>query len=400
MHSLIVHADALFPPAHGGAKCTRALAEALAERDHTTTVLLHIHQQADSADVFAQSKTAILDRGIRLQPSSPCEFSHAGVRYIASEQPLTNAVRDVFKASPADLVVVTDAALAAHAALLESVLQAASAPVVVLVWTLGGLPFGPASAAADRRATDVFTRASRVVVPSRHTANYVKRWSGKDASVFRFPVFDAGPFPTLSDRHGPVLFVNPCDLKGLPLALRVMKELTSVRFRVVPGWGTTSREISLLRALSNVDIVPRHDSIVNVLEGASAVLFPSLVEETFPLVPIEAMVHGIPVLASNVGAVPDAMLGCRFVLPVNPLERMHISLGARPIARWLSPPQDPGPWLTALRDLRASAPYYERVSKEAAAAARDYAASLRWDPVCDALVDVSRSIPPREPVHA
>jgi glycosyltransferase involved in cell wall biosynthesis len=402
MHSLIVHVDALFPPAHGGAKCIRALAEALASRGHRTTVVLRTQSHASPGDVFAQSVAAINERGISLDSISPCAFSHAGVNYIgvAPDERFADAARRVLGTASADLVIVTESSLASSGALLDSVLQSVNVPIVLFAWTIAGLPFGPASAAPDRHASELFDFVAKIFVPSEHTAQYVRRWSGRQACVTRFPVFGGGPFATLGDRNGPVLYLNPSDVKGLPIAVPLIKQLPSVRFRVVPGWGTTARDMVLLDALPNVEIVPRHDSIVDLLEGVSVVLFPSLVEETFPLVPIEAMLHGVPVLASNIGAVPDAMLGCRYLLPVKPLERVHIPRPKGPSARWLSPPQDAGPWVAALRDLRAAGALYDTVSREAATAARGYAATLRWDAACDALVEAAGSVRPPEAAHA
>jgi hypothetical protein len=36
---------------------------------------------------------------------------------------------------------------------------------------------------------------------------------------------------------------------------------------------------------------------------------------------VEAMLRGVPVLASNVGGIPEAMMGLDYLLPVRPIER-------------------------------------------------------------------------------
>jgi glycosyltransferase involved in cell wall biosynthesis len=155
----------------------------------------------------------------------------------------------------------------------------------------------------------------------------------------------------------------------------------------------------LLRVLANVDIVAREDGIAGLLEGTSAVLFPSLVDETFPLVPIEAMLHGIPVLGSDIGAVPEAMLGCRHVLPARPLERLRIPAAARAEPRWLSPPQDTAAWAAALRELRASPALHAALSREVAATARAWVASLSWEPLLKALIGADLNAAPAN-LHA
>ena len=142
----------------------------------------------------------------------------------------------------------------------------------------------------------------------------------------------------------------------------------------------------MLSEIQNVEIVPRQDGIVGLLDGCRAVLFPSLVDETFPLIPIEAMLHGVPVLGSDIGAVPEAMLGCRYVLPARPLERLRVPNESRTKHYWLSPIQEIEPWSAALLDLQSSLDVYTTMSRNAARAAQAYAEELSWEPVFDALM--------------
>jgi glycosyltransferase involved in cell wall biosynthesis/acyl carrier protein len=387
MRMLIIHPDALFPPAHGGSKCMRAIAESLAARGQTTTVLIRLCPGANPDDLFAQNPV-FLPVGAKVRAEGVSEFTHAGVNYVACGPSVrfVRAVRSLIETTSPDLVLLTEGALAQAAEILDAVLEHSSAPIILFVWTLAGLPFGPAASDLDEHAAMRFRRTSMVVVPGEYAAKYVGLWSGQAAHVLRFPVFGTGPFPMLADATGPVLFVNPCKMKGLPIALELMNQFRTVPFRVVPGWGTTAHDLALLRDMPNVEIVPRQEGIAKLLEGTSAVLFPSLVEETFPLVPIEAMLRGVPVLGSNVGAVPEAMLGRRHLLPARPLERLRLPANARAQPFWLSPPQDTAPWAAALRELRASPVRHAALSREVAESARAYVGSLSWEPVFEALI--------------
>jgi glycosyltransferase involved in cell wall biosynthesis/acyl carrier protein len=396
---LMIHPDAMFPPAHGGSGCMRSIAESLAARGQATSVLLRLCPAANRDDLFAQNP-ASLPVGSNVQAEGISEFTYARVNYVTCGPgvPFVQAVRSLIETTSPDLVLLTEGALVHDAEFLDSVLEHSSAPVVLFVWTLAGLPFGPAAAALDERADMRFQRVNTVVVPGEYAARYVALWSGREARMFRFPVFGSGPFPMLADPTGPVLFVNPCKMKGLPIALDLMRQFPAVTFRVVPGWGTTAHDLAMVRNIQNVEIVPRQEGIAGLLEGTSAVLFPSLVEETFPLVPIEAMLRGVPVLGSNIGAVPEAMLGCRHVLPAQPLERLHFPARAcaQPYWHGLSPPQDTAPWAAALRELRASSARHAALSSKIADTARAWVASLSWEPVMEALIGTGGNAASRE----
>jgi glycosyltransferase involved in cell wall biosynthesis len=56
---------------------------------------------------------------------------------------------------------------------------------------------------------------------------------------------------------------------------------------------------------------------------------PSLWQEAFSITVVEAMLRGIPVLASNIGGLPEAKLGTDFLLPVTAIERFTEELDER-----------------------------------------------------------------------
>lgn len=57
--------------------------------------------------------------------------------------------------------------------------------------------------------------------------------------------------------------------------------------------------------------------VAAVLQGMSLVLVPSVLHEAFGMVVVDAMLHGLPVLVSEAGALPEAAAGAAAaVLPV------------------------------------------------------------------------------------
>jgi glycosyltransferase involved in cell wall biosynthesis len=57
-------------------------------------------------------------------------------------------------------------------------------------------------------------------------------------------------------------------------------------------------------------------------------LVPSIWLEAWGIVVIEAHLRGIPVISSNAGALPEAMLGLDYIVPVNPIKGERDKTGA------------------------------------------------------------------------
>jgi Glycosyl transferases group 1/Glycosyltransferase like family len=95
-------------------------------------------------------------------------------------------------------------------------------------------------------------------------------------------------------------------------------------------------------------------------------LMPSLCSENQPLVVVEAMINGIPVIASDRGGTPETLGGCGLALP----------LPARltPMTHILPTPEEVQPWVEAIISLWDDRALYEEESGKA----RNEA--LRWHP--------------------
>ncbi|MEU7870106.1 glycosyltransferase family 4 protein [Dactylosporangium sp. NPDC049140] len=327
-------------PGHGGAtKSNRLLLQELAARGH---------------------------RCVAVTRGEPGVRTVAGVEVLAAGGPrLPRLVREVAAAEEPDAVLVPsdDPGLM----VLGSALRAAPGRVVYLVHTLQQLPFGPRAFYPSESGHRMVARARSIVAVSRAAHDYVREHGGLESTVLYPHVYRPGPL--LFDPAGRITMVNPCGFKGLPILLGLADARPATRFRAVRTWGSTADELAELAARPNIDVVPAAPDIADVLRGSRALLMPSLWDETFGYTAVEAMLHGIPVLAADVGGLREAKLGVPYLLPVTPITEYEPQRPGEPYPRPIVPPQDIAPWLAALGDAAAFA-------AESRAAAAAFVAAL------------------------
>jgi len=216
---------------------------------------------------------------------------------------------------------------------------------------------------------------------SGYVRDYISRWAGLGSTLLRFPVYGAGPFPALGDfGRGFVTLINPCAVKGISLFLELARLLPDVEFAAVPTWGTTAEDRAALAALPNVRLLAPAANVDEIFAQTRVLLAPSLWGEAFGQVAVEAMLRGIPVLASDAGGLPEAKLGVDYVLPVRPIERYEERFDERKIPVPVIPPQELGPWESALREVLGDRGLYERISRDSRRAALAFVAGLGTAP--------------------
>jgi glycosyltransferase involved in cell wall biosynthesis len=351
-------------PAHGGAnKATRVLLETLAARGHTC------HVVAPLTGALRAGGVDELIAYLRARGVSPVNaddtavvYDLAGVRAHAVVRPsgLVGRIRSVASDLDPDWILVPaedPARLALGAAL-------ATAPdrVVYLAYTIQQFPFGPQAFYPSELATAMLRRVTATVAPSRAAQQYLRRWGGIESHLVYPYAWDTEPGRWRPRPNaGRVTLVNPCAYKGIDIFLELARRMPEVAFLAVPTWGTTDTDRRRLAGCSNVEITEPSDDVGRLLNRTSVLLMPSLWVETFGITAIDAMLRGIPVLASDVGGLVEAKLGVPYSLPVSPIETYDARRDpARPVPS--VPPQDVGPWLATLERLLSDRTHYDEVS--------------------------------------
>lgn len=229
-------------------------------------------------------------------------------------------------------------------------------PVVLMCQTPATLPFGDGAAFPCDSRTELLRRANLVLATSRFLADYICDAAGILARFVSLPV--AGPMGGIdldapwSSRCG-ALMINPSTIKGLPIFLDVARALPDQLFLTVPTWATQARDLCELRKLPNVAVAEPTTDIYSLLRRSRVVLVPSLWLENVPLIISEAIFAGVPVLASSVGGIPEAMRGTGACIPVR---RGAWTAGADGSVRATAPPQDASSWIWHTQRLMASEP--------------------------------------------
>jgi glycosyltransferase involved in cell wall biosynthesis len=265
--------------------------------------------------------------------------------------------------------------------LLREAHRSAPGRVVYLAHTPQFFPFGPASWNPDAHARELVARSAGVVAIGHYMAAYIRQHLGReisvDVAVIHPPIYGSGPFPDLASfSTGLVTMVNPCAIKGVSIFLKLAERFPGLGFGYLPGWGTTASDRAQLAAHANICMLPNCRDIAQFLGRTRVLLVPSLWFEGFGLAAMEAMLYGIPVVASDAGGLVEAKMGTPFVAPVRPIERYQPVFDEHSLPRPVIEPTDLEPWTNALHALLTDRALYAQASAASREAALRFVGSL------------------------
>jgi len=261
--------------------------------------------------------------------------------------------------------------------MLQPALASPRARVVYLVRATVALPFGPDTSFASALKTAILRQADGVVAVSEYVAQYARHWGGLESVHLPISLLEPGGFPPVGGFDNRfVTMVNPCAVKGISIFLALARRFPEAAFAAVPTWGTTPADLAALGELSNITVLPPADHIGDILGETRIVLVPSLWAEARSRMILEAMARGIPVVASQVGGLAEAMLGMDYLVPVTAVAHYRSAVDELLVPAADIPAQDIGPWAAVLERLLNGRDDYERLSAASREAALAYARAI------------------------
>lgn len=222
----------------------------------------------------------------------------------------------------------------------------------------------------EYRRAELFRPVDAVLVPSRSAQAYYRRTLGLVCTAIPGP-WDWARIQCPEAQGRYVTFVNPQPEKGVFIFARSARELAHRRpdipLLVVEGWGGAGwleRAGLDRRTLTNLYVMrntpdPRGFYRVNRL-----MLVPSLWQESFARVAVEALINGIPVLASTRGGMPEVLehAGFLFAVPEQ----------YTPASRVVPAAEEVAPWVETIIRLWDDAAFYEQGQRRCRAAAETW----------------------------
>jgi glycosyltransferase involved in cell wall biosynthesis len=195
-------------------------------------------------------------------------------------------------------------------------------------------------------AADVFATTDSVFVPSYFASEYYRKALGLECAVLP-NLIDIERVRAADEERQYLTFVNPSHEKGVYAFARIADELgrlrPDIRLLVVEGRGSERTLVGCgldLRIHGNIQLMSHTSDPRQFWSVTKVCLMPSLCWENQPLVAIEAMVNGIPVIGTDRGGIPETLGDSGMVL--------QLPEWLTPRTRLLPTAQDVGPWIDAV----------------------------------------------------
>jgi surfactin synthase thioesterase subunit/glycosyltransferase involved in cell wall biosynthesis len=380
MRILLAHNSLYYPSFGGGDKSNRLLMEAMAARGHRVRVVARIAKFG--GEEHARFVAELEARGLRADVTRDAvrfDLSGVDVRTLTLNPQLRPYFSEQLKEFDPDVILTSTDDPAQL--LFDIACRALRARVVYLVRATIAVPFGPDSSSPNQAKTELLRHADGIVGVSEYVAGYVRQWGGLDAIHVPISLMERQEMhqPGRFDNHF-VVMVNPCAVKGISIFLALAERAPLLEFAAVPTWGTSAQDLAELRRRRNITVIDPVENLDDLFRQARVLLVPSLWAEARSRIVVEAMLRGVPVIASDTGGLKEAKLGVPYLLPVNPITQYQSTLDENMVPVAAVPEQDIAPWLDALERLTEDRGHWEEISAQSRAAALKYASSLTVEP--------------------
>lgn len=348
---------------YGGAhKANRIMMEWFAKHGHECMVITPEEYMQDYEIYFKEMQEnheiEVIENSDKLT-----SYTKEGVRVFVVKGNLRifSFVKEQVKIFKPDITIISEEKT--HM-IMEAVLDL-EIPTVYIAHSQTVLPFGPEAFEREPEKVPLYGRFDGIISVSKYLAGYFQKWGNVQSDVLYFPSYGEGPFPNYGNFNNPyITAINPSAYKGFPILVGLAKHFPKLQFLAVITWATKDEELEVLRSIENIKVMEPVKDVNIIYKQTKVFLMPSLWGESFGQVVVEAMLRGIPVMASEVGGLPESKQGLDYLLPVNPIKEYKSVPGLMgedliPVV----PEQNLEPWIQTLEKLITDREHYETLSK-------------------------------------
>ncbi|WP_156896390.1 glycosyltransferase [Aestuariibacter salexigens] len=124
------------------------------------------------------------------------------------------------------------------------------------------------------------------------------------------PLVESADYVTKTCRKY-VLFVNPNKEKGLDIAIKLAELNPDIPFLFLESWILDEKKIKVIKSkiacVNNINFMRATGEMRAIYSKTKLAIIPSRVEEAWGRIATEAHFNGIPVIASNIGGLPESV---------------------------------------------------------------------------------------------
>ncbi|MDP4143058.1 MAG: glycosyltransferase [Bacillota bacterium] len=383
MNILLIQSTGYLYKWGGAHKANRILMEGLAAKGHNCKVIVPLTDIFDNKEQFYST---LSDFNVEVIENNNfmVHFRSKGVEvYTITEGfNIFPFIKNTIEAFKPDVTVISEDI---SFVLLETALETKT-KTVYISHSQATLPFGPEAFEENMERATLISKVDGIITVSKYLDNYFRKWAGAATRTIYFPSYGQGPYPYLGNYDNKyITAINPSSLKGISIFLKLAKALPEFPFAAVPTWATSKEDLKEMESIPNITILKPSENVNDIYAQTKIFLMPSLWGESFGQVAVEAMLRGIPVIASNVGGIPEAKLGLDYILPVNPIKE-YIKFDSEGnsakksgIPTPVIPEQDISPWISALKKLYYDKEHYDALSLVSREKSHAFVNSLRID---------------------
>lgn len=144
-----------------------------------------------------------------------------------------------------------------------------------------------------------------VIANSNYVADITKKWTGVMPEIL-YPTINLKKYQTTNRKKEYITMIKPYREKGIDIFLKIVKNTPNEKFLIVGGNKILKIKKHLYK-LKNLEIIGWTNDMGDIYNKTKILLTPSIWEEPFGRVVIEAGINGVPTIGSYRGGIPEAI---------------------------------------------------------------------------------------------